>query len=43
MKRKETLRERFIKKQKTSEPYTHFPIKDKQPETRITKRVVLMS
>ncbi len=43
MKRKETLRERFIKNKKPLNPTHIFPKKEKQPEIRITRRVVLMS
>jgi len=43
MKRKETLRERFIKNKKPLNLAHFFPKKDKQPKTRITKRAILMS
>jgi len=43
MKRKESLRERFIKNKRLLNPTHIFPKKEKQPETRITKRIVLMS
>ncbi len=43
MRIKETLQERFVKNKKPLNPSYFFPKKEKQLETRTTKRAVLMS
>jgi hypothetical protein len=42
MRKKDTMRERFIKNKRPLNLAHIFPTNDKQPETRTTKRVVLM-
>jgi hypothetical protein len=40
--RRDSLRERFIKNKRPLNPTHISPKKDKQPETRTTKRAILM-
>jgi len=42
MRKKNTMKERFIKNKRPLNPAHIFPTNDKQPKTRTTRRVVLM-